>query len=116
MIKMNNETVLDLKDYPDIDMVEFRDWFDKSFVEPLMEADKKNPLNRFMDKYSVEWNFRVDHDNRQYAICLELDDWSKHPTDKHTEKIVNEYMKMKELLKSDNPEGKDLDKKDGLIK
>ena len=111
-----NETVLDLNDYPDIDMVEFRDWFDKSFVEPLMEADKKNPLNRFLDKYSVEWYFRVDHDNRQYAIRLELDDWSKHPTDKHTEKIVKEYMKMKELLKSDNPEGKDLDKKDGLIK
>ena len=92
---MNNETVLDLKDYPDIDMREFRDWFDKSFVEPLMEADKKNPLNRFNDKYEVIWNFRVDPDNRQYAIYLELYDWSKHPPDPHTKELFQQLLEQK---------------------
>ena len=31
---MNNETVLDLKDFPDIDMREFRDWFVKVSLNP----------------------------------------------------------------------------------
>lgn len=84
-----NESIINL-DHPDIDMYEFRHWFDKSYFEPLLKAYQKNPLNRFNDKYEVIWDFRADPDNKQYAVKIELYDWSKHPEDPHLEKMIKD--------------------------
>ena len=84
-----NESIINL-DHPDIDIYEFDKWFRDSFVKPLSEADKKNPLNRYKDKYEVEWWFRIDPDNKQYAVKIELYDWSKHPKDPRLEKMIKD--------------------------
>ena len=104
---MNNETVLDLKDYPDIDLNEFIEWFkDKYFKEVIINND----INWYKGKYDVEMWFHRDWENKKFSIELKLVDISKLPSDPHTEELI------KQLLEHDKPEDYSLDKNDGLIK
>lgn len=102
---MNNETVLDLKDYPDIDLNEFIEWFkDKYFKEVIINND----INWYKGKYDVEMWFHRDWENKKFSIELKLVDVTDYPEDPHLEELLNQ-------LKHDKPEGNGLENIDGII-
>lgn len=68
---LENITVLDFNDYPDIDLREFAEWFRNKFFKDItvnLDTDWYN------GKYDVEIWFHEDTDNNQFSIELKLND------------------------------------------
>lgn len=104
-----NKIVLDFNEYQDIDLREFRKWFDNKFFSKLLLANKgDDAINYFNGKYDIEWWFHEDTDNNQFSIELKLIDVTDYPTDPHLEEILKQ-------LKHDKPEGNGLKEIDGVL-
>lgn len=88
-----NKTVLDFNEYQDIDLREFRKWFDNKFFSKLLLANKgEDAFNYFNGKYDVEWWFHEDTDNNQFSIELKLVDVTDHPEDPELDKLIEESL------------------------
>ena len=89
---MTNKTVLDLKDYPDIELDDFIEWFtDKYFKKVILNND----INWYKDKYDVEIWFTRDWENKTFSMELKLEDVTDHPEDPYLEEQLNEIKERK---------------------
>ena len=86
MIKQNT-TVLDLNDYPDIDLAEFSDWFENKFFKTVII---NNDINWYKGKYDVEIWFYRDWENKKLSIELKLVDVTDYPSDPCLEELLKE--------------------------
>lgn len=64
-----NKIIFDLNKYPDIDLDEFIEWFEKNYFKPFGEISAA-PL--FMDKYEVVLYFHRDKENNKYSITAKI--------------------------------------------
>lgn len=88
-----NKTILDFKDYPDINLREFAEWFEKKYFKPV---DKISTTPLFMGKYDGEIWFHQDMENNQYSIELKLTDYSKIPDEPALQEALDDIIKRKE--------------------
>ena len=88
-----NETILNFNDYPDINLREFAEWFERKYFKTTEEIIE-TPL--FLGKYDAEIWFHQDTGNNQYSIELKLEDYSKHSTNPALEEALIDIRKRKE--------------------
>ena len=81
MIKQNT-TVIDLNDYPDIDLNEFLDWFENKFFKTVII---NNDTNWFNGRYDVNIIVHRDFFHNKLGLELELVDVTDYPPDTHLE-------------------------------
>ena len=101
----DNKTVLDFKDYPDIDIFEFSDWFEEKFLKIVIG---NNDINWYNGKYDVDVIVHRDWENRKFSLELQLVDVTDYTPDPHLEEIIKQ-------LKHDKPDGNGLKEIDGII-
>lgn len=73
---MTNKTVLDLKDYPDIELDDFIEWFTSKYFK---RVTLNNDLNWYKDKYDVQIWFTRDWENKTFSMELKLEDVTDYP-------------------------------------
>lgn len=75
----DNRIILDFKDYPDIDIYEFSNWFHKRFFM-IPQNPETNML--FLDNYEPMFTFEIKEKERQIIIRYDgLADYSKNKCD-----------------------------------
>lgn len=89
---MTNKTVLDLKDYPDIELDDFIEWFTHKYFK---RVTLNNDLNWYKDKYDVQIWFTRDWENKTFSMELKLEDVTDHPEDPYLEEQLNEIKERK---------------------
>lgn len=86
MIKQNT-TIIDLNDYPDIDLNEFIDWFENKFFKTVII---NNDTNWFNNKYDVNIIVHRDFFHNKFGFELELVDVTDYPPNPCLEELLKE--------------------------
>ena len=84
-----NKTILDFKDYPDIDLRGFVEWFKKKYFK---QVTLNNDTDWYLDKYDVETWFHEDIENNQFSLELKLVDVTDHPLNPELDRMITEAL------------------------
>lgn len=84
-----NKTILDFKDYPDIDLRGFVEWFKKKYFK---QVTLNNDTDWYLDKYDVEIWFHEDIENNQFSLELKLVDVTDHPLNPELDRMITEAL------------------------